>query len=58
MATRGSKVERRSVNSKQDYEVEYEAQKLNTSPEKIREAKKSTGSNQRKDIEKAARRKG
>jgi hypothetical protein len=56
MATRGSKVERRSVNSGQDYEVEYEAQKLNTSPEKIREAKKSAG-NQRKDIEKAVRRK-
>jgi hypothetical protein len=55
MATRGSKVERRSVNSNQDYEVEYEAQKLNTSPEKIREAKKSAGTNQRKDIEKAVK---
>ena len=55
MATRGSKVERRSVNSNQDYEVEYEAQKLNTSPEKVREAKKSAGTNQRKDIEKAAK---
>ncbi|MBS1504053.1 MAG: DUF3606 domain-containing protein [Bacteroidetes bacterium] len=53
MATRGSKVERRSVNSDQNYEIEYEAQKLNTSPEKVREAKKATGSNQRKDIEKA-----
>jgi len=52
MTTRGSKVERRSVNSSQDYEIEYEAQKLHTSPEKIREAKKAAGSNQRKVIEK------
>jgi hypothetical protein len=54
MATRGTKVERRSVNSGQDYEVGYEAQKLNTSPDKIRDAKKSAG-NQRKDIEKAVK---
>lgn len=54
MATRGTKVERRSVNSDQDYEVGYEAQKLNTNSDKIRDAKKSVG-NQRKDIEKAVK---
>jgi hypothetical protein len=54
MAIRGTKVERRSVNSDQDYEVDYEAQKLNTNSDKIRDAKKSVG-NQRKDIEKAVK---
>lgn len=53
MTTKGSKVERRSVNSKEEYEVNYEADKLKTSPEAVKAAKKSTGSNQRKDIEKA-----
>lgn len=50
MATRGSKVERRSV-SDQPHEIKYEAHKEGTSQEEIRQVKKSVG-NQRKDIEK------
>ena len=50
MATRGAKVERRSV-SNQDHEIEYEARKLDVKPGEIKDAKKSAG-NQRKDIEK------
>lgn len=52
---KGTKVERRSVNSSQDYEVEYEAKKLNTTPDKVKMAKEISGSNQRKDIEKVVK---
>lgn len=51
MATRGSKVERRSV-SEQPHELKYEARKTGTSPAKVEAAKKSAGSNQRKAVEK------
>lgn len=50
MATRGSKVERRSV-SNQEHEIKYEAHKEGVSAEEVRNAKKSAG-NQRKNIEK------
>ncbi|MEJ2881024.1 hypothetical protein [Pedobacter sp. GR22-6] len=48
---RGSKVERNSV-SNQPHEMNYEADKMNVKPSAVKEAKKSGGSNQRKDIEK------
>jgi len=51
MATRGSKVERREVNSKQPYEVSYLANKLGVSSQAIVGAKRATGSSDRKDIE-------
>lgn len=51
MNTRGSKVERNSV-SEQPHELQYEAKKEGTSAKKVEAAKKSTGSNQRKTIEK------
>ncbi|WP_207534703.1 DUF3606 domain-containing protein [Desertivirga arenae] len=52
MATRGGKVERREVNSSQPYEVKYLADKLGVSVQAITGAKRATGSNDRKDIEK------
>lgn len=51
MATRGSKVERKEVNSSQDYEVKYLAKKLGVSSQAIGGAKRATGSSDRKDIE-------
>ena len=51
MATRGSKVERRSV-SEQPHELRYEARKEGTTPKKVEAAKKAAGSNQRTAIEK------
>ena len=51
MATKGSKVERRSV-SEQPHELKYEARKEGTSPKKVEAAKKSAGSNQRSAVEK------
>ncbi|MFD0764473.1 DUF3606 domain-containing protein [Mucilaginibacter lutimaris] len=50
MSTRGSKVERKSV-SDQTHEIKYEAKKEGTSPQAIKDAKKSAG-NQRSEIEK------
>lgn len=50
MATRGTKVERKSV-SDQPHELGYEAKKTGTSSKKVEAAKKSTGSNQRSAIE-------
>jgi len=47
---RGTKVERNSV-SNQKHEINYEANKLNVKPDKVKDAKSSAG-NQRKDIEK------
>ncbi|TFB33441.1 DUF3606 domain-containing protein [Pedobacter alluvionis] len=52
MATRGTKVERKSVNSSQPYEVKYLAEKLGVSSQAIVGAKRATGSNERSDIEK------
>lgn len=51
MATRGSKVERRSV-SEQSHELKYEAHKTGVTPKKVEAAKKSSGSNQRGTLEK------
>lgn len=51
MSTRGSKVERREVNSSQPYEVKYLADKLGVSIQAIVGAKRATGSSDRKDIE-------
>lgn len=48
---RGSKTERRSVNSNQDYEVKYLAEKLGVTSQAIGGAKRATGSNDRKVIE-------
>ncbi|MDB5119328.1 MAG: hypothetical protein JWN56_546 [Sphingobacteriales bacterium] len=52
MATRGTKLERSKVNSSQDYEVKYLADKLGVSSQAIGGAKRATGSNSREDIEK------
>ena len=52
MATRGTKVERREVNSSQEYEVRYLAEKLGVSSQAINGAKRATGSNDRHEIEK------
>ena len=51
MATRGTKVERHSV-SEQPHELKYEAKKTGTTPKEVEAAKKSSGSNQRKAVEK------
>jgi len=51
MATRGSKVERKSV-SDQPHELKYEARKEHTSVKKVEAAKKSAGSNKRAEVEK------
>lgn len=48
---RGSKSERSSVNSSQDYEVKYLAEKLGVTSQAIGGAKRATGSNDRKVIE-------
>jgi hypothetical protein len=52
MAARGSRTERREVNSSQEYEVKYLAEKLGVSSQAIGGAKRATGSNDRKIIEK------
>ncbi|WDF56007.1 DUF3606 domain-containing protein [Mucilaginibacter sp. KACC 22063] len=52
MAKKGSKVERREVNSSQPYEVKYLAEKLGVSSQAITGAKRATGSNDRAEIEK------
>lgn len=51
MATKGAKVERKSV-SEQPHELNYEAKKEGTTAKKVEAAKKSTGSNQRAAVEK------
>jgi hypothetical protein len=50
MATKGAKVERRSV-SEQPHELKYEAKKEGTTTKKVEATKKATGSNQRATIE-------
>ncbi|MDB5022892.1 MAG: hypothetical protein JWP78_647 [Mucilaginibacter sp.] len=52
MATRGTKVERKEINSSQPYEAKYEAQNPGVSAQAITGAKRATGSNDRKVIEK------
>lgn len=52
MTTKGSKVERKSVNSSQSYELKYIAEKLGVSIQAVVGAKRATGSNDRSDIEK------
>jgi hypothetical protein len=56
MATRGSKVERRSV-SEQPHELKYEAKKEGTTPKNVEAAKKAAHSNQRSAVEKKLNRK-
>ena len=51
MPNRGTKTERKSVNSSQEYEVKYLAEKLGVSSQAIGGAKRATGSNDRKVIE-------
>jgi hypothetical protein len=51
MAKKGAKVERNSV-SEQPHELNYEAKKEGTTAKKVEAAKKATGSNQRKSVEK------
>jgi hypothetical protein len=51
MATRGTKVERKSV-SEQPHELAYEAKKQGTTSKEVSAAKKSAGSNQRSAVEK------
>jgi len=50
MATRGTKVERKSV-SEQPHELAYEARKTGTTAKKVEAAKQSAGSNQRDAVE-------
>ncbi|HXI00084.1 MAG TPA: DUF3606 domain-containing protein [Sphingobacteriaceae bacterium] len=52
MATKGVKTDRNKVNSSQDYEVKYLADKLGVSSQAIGGAKRATGSNERSVIEK------
>jgi hypothetical protein len=52
MATRGAKKERQEVNSSQEYEVKYLADKLGVSSQAITGAKRATGSSDRETIEK------
>ena len=51
MPNRGTKTERKSVNSSQEYEVKYLAEKLGVSSQAIGGAKRATVSNDRKVIE-------
>lgn len=50
MAKAGAKKERNEVNSSQEYEVRYLADKLGVSSQAITGAKRATGSSERKDI--------
>ncbi len=52
MATKGAKKDRKEVNSSQEYEVKYIADKLGVSSQAITGAKRATGSNDRAVIEK------
>ncbi|MGY3214225.1 hypothetical protein [Mucilaginibacter sp. HD30] len=51
MATRGTKVERRSV-SEQPHELSYEGRKTNTSAKAVEAAKEEAKSNERSAVEK------
>ena len=52
MATQGTKTDRKKVNSGEKYELKYEAEKLGISTQALVGAKRATGSNDRKVIEK------
>ena len=52
MATKGITTDRKKVNSGEKYEVKYEAEKLGISTQALVGAKRATGSNDRKVIEK------
>ncbi|MCQ6957697.1 DUF3606 domain-containing protein [Mucilaginibacter aquariorum] len=52
MATKGTTTDRKKVNSGEKYEVKYEAEKLGISTQALVGAKRATGSNDRKVIEK------
>ncbi|RFZ90087.1 DUF3606 domain-containing protein [Mucilaginibacter conchicola] len=52
MATKGVNTDRKKVNSGEKYELKYEAQKLGISTQALVGAKRATGSNDRKVIEK------
>jgi Protein of unknown function (DUF3606) len=49
--TRGRSQDRNKVAGKQDYEVSYEKEKMNTSDRAVKKAIKSAG-NQREEVEK------
>ncbi len=51
MATRGTKVERRSV-SEQPHELNYEGRKTGTSAKAVETAKKEAGTNRRSEVKK------
>ena len=52
MAKQGVKTDRTKVNSTQDYEISHVAQKMGVSSQQVVGAKRATGSNDRKVIEK------
>ena len=52
MAKQGRTTDRAKVNSGQDYELSHVAQKMNVSIQQVVGAKRATGSNDRKIIEK------
>lgn len=52
MATRGTATDRKKVNSSQDYELRHIADKMNVSIQQVTGAKRATGSNDRKVLEK------
>ncbi|MEO6149953.1 MAG: DUF3606 domain-containing protein [Mucilaginibacter sp.] len=52
MAAKGTTTDRKKVNSGEKYEVKYEAEKLGISTQALVGAKRATGSNDRKVIEK------
>lgn len=52
MAKQGINNDRKKINSTQDYEIAHVAQKLGVSSQQVVGAKRATGSNDRKVIEK------
>ena len=52
MAKQSTKTDRAKVNSTQDYEISHVAQKMGVSSQQVVGAKRATGSNDRKVIEK------
>lgn len=52
MATRGTKTDRKKVNSAQDYELYHVAEKMGVSIQQVVGAKRATQSNDRTVIEK------
>jgi hypothetical protein len=52
MATRGTATDRKRVNSSQNYELYHVAEKMGVSIQQVTGAKRATGSNDRKVIEK------